>query len=372
MNIREINSLDELEELKPIWRELLRQTPKANFFQSFDWLKVYWKYSSGDQRLKTLVMEERGSIVGIMPLVVRREMTKVGPIRFLTYPLDYWGSFYGPIGLYSDQILAAAFGYLSNSSQDYDVLELRWIEGDAEICSEIETLFEIANFSPQRSRLDSTAVIDLSGSWEDYLASRTSKWRNNYRRWKRQLNELGEVRYVRFRPEAAADADPRWDYYDECLRIAATSWQGSSTTGTTLTHETVASFLRETHEVAARCGGVDVNLLYLDDRAVAFAYNYVYQGYVYGLRVGFDPTVPAKGVGNLLYAMAIEDSFERGDWRYDFGPRHLECKRALLTDVLPVSRISCYRQWSLRQQLLRWKRQLDARSDGVAVPARCN
>ncbi|NOY42066.1 MAG: GNAT family N-acetyltransferase [Planctomycetes bacterium] len=361
MNIREINSIDDLAELKSTWGELLAQTPRANYFQSFDWLCVYWKHSRADQRLKVLVVEDCGNVVGILPLVVRQELTKVGKIRFLTYPLDFWGSFYGPIGPCPGQIFAAAFDYLSTTSRNFDVLELRWVEGGPEASDLIEASLETAHFAPQRSQLESIAVVDLSGSWEDYFASRTSKWRNSYRRWKRQLSTIGKITHVRFRPDASVA--PQWDYYDECLRIAAASWQGSSKTGTTLTHNEVASFLRETHEVAAQSGCVDINLLYIDDRAVAFAYNYVYQGYVFGLRAGYDPTLPVKGAGNLLYPMAIEDSFRRGDWRYDLGPGYLKSKRALLTDVLPTYRISCYKQWSVRQQLMRWKRKIDARPE---------
>ena len=112
---------------------------------------------------------------------------------------------------------------------------------------------------------------------------------------------------------------------------------------------------------------MDLNLLCLDGRAVAFAYNYVYQGHVFGLRIGYDASLPSKGAGNLLYTMVIQDSFARGDWRYDLGPRHLECKRALLTGVMPIYRLSCGKSWSMRQQLLLWKRQWDARSEAAAT-----
>ena len=203
-------------------------------------------------------------------------------------------------------------------------------------------------------------MINFVGSWEDYLATRKSKWRNNYRRWQRQSGKLGELTHVRFRPEAGENTDPRWDYYDECLRIASTSWQGSSLTGTTLTHDKVAPFLREAHLTAVRRGCADLNLLCLNGRAVAFAYNYVFDGHVFGLRIGYDPTIKCKGAGNLLYTMLIEDSFRRGDWRYDLGPRHIDCKRGLLTDVMPIYRLSCGDTWSVRQQLLIWKRRWDA------------
>ena len=258
--------------------------------------------------------------------------------------------------------MTSGLEYLNRMGLDADVLELRWISDELCESDRVEHLLKSAQHCPVRSNFASTSVVNFSSTWEDYLASRTSKWRNNYRRWIRQLNELGEVEHFRYRPAADEHAGPGWEYFEECLRIASASWQGSSSTGTTLTHDVVAPFLKDVHEAAARCGGLDLNLLYLNGRAVAFAYNYYFQGHVFGLRIGYDPSVPCKGAGNLLYAKMIEDSFQRGDWRQDLGPGHLQCKRAIVTEVMPVYRMSCYKAGSIRQQLLRMKRQWDGRS----------
>ena len=361
MKIRELNSIDELNSLAAVWRSLLQQTPNASFFQSLDWLEAYWSHFGGDQQLRVLVVESEHQVVGILPLVRKKESTRLGELSFLTYPMDYWGSFYGPIGPRPFEILAEGINYLSEKGTQRDVLELRWVADDQGQCEHTYEILKLAGFSPTASHLDSTAVINLPETWEDYLASRTSKWRNNLRRWQRKLNELGEVTYFRFRPQADSSADPGWEHYEECLRIAEASWQGNSTTGTTLTHQEVSAFLRDAHRAAARAGCVDINLLLLDGRAIAFAYNYVFQGHIFGLRIGYDAAIPCKGVGNLLYAKTIEESIRRGDWRYDMGPRHIEIKRSLMTDELPVYRLSCYNSLSMRQQIMRLKRCWDNR-----------
>ena len=110
---------------------------------------------------------------------------------------------------------------------------------------------------------DRTAVVDLAGTWDEYLASRPAKWRNNFRRQERKVCEQGHVGYLRYRPlgEAKGDGDPRWDLYDACEGLARRSWQGTSTTGTTLSHESIRPYLRETHAAAARVGALDLNLL---------------------------------------------------------------------------------------------------------------
>ena len=368
LQVQELNSIDSLESIATTWDTLLSKTAQANYFQSLTWLKCYWKHYGEGQELRVLLVKDEQEPIGIVPLVRKQEKTRVGVISYLTYPMDYWGSFYGPISEQLEKTWAAAIGYLNDTGLGEDVLELRWLTGENDHCEQSREFLTSAGYNPILTCLDSTAVIDLPATWEDYLASRSGKWRNNYRRWQRKLEEHGEVSYERFRPSAESK-DPGWHVYEECLRIAKTSWQSSSETGTTLTHEEVALFLKDLHEAAAQEGCVDVSFLKLDGRAIAFAYNYVYQGSVYGLRVGYDASVPCKGAGNLLYAKAIEDSICRGDWRYDLGPRHINVKRSLMTAELPSYRLSCYQSRSVRQQLMRLKRNWDNRQlEKAAIP----
>jgi CelD/BcsL family acetyltransferase involved in cellulose biosynthesis len=120
-----------------------------------------------------------------------------------------------------------------------------------------------------------------------------------------------------------------------------------------LSHDSIRSYLRAAHEAAAMFGGVDVNLLTLDGRAVAFAYNYHYRGYVYGLRAGFDPDPSASGAGTVLLRMMIEDSCQRGDRIIDLGPGSPDSKRHWQTRIATAWRYTHYSPRSPRAQLLR-------------------
>ena len=369
LQVQELHSIDALKRIATTWHSLLAKTPEASFFQSLTWLQIYWKHYGAGQDLRVLLIKNNQEPLGIVPLVRKSEKTKVGLISYLTYPLDYWGSFYGPISAYPETVLAAAVDYLKHKGLGKDVLELRWLSGEGGQCEQAQAALQSVGFKPILTSLDASAVINLPNTWDEYLASRSGKWRNNLRRWQRKLKEHGEVTYKRFRPEAGG-GDDYLHIYDECLRIAKVSWQSSSSNGTTLTHQEVAAFLKELHEAASKAGCVDVNLLKLNGRAIAFAYNYIYQGSVFGLRVGYDSSAPCKGVGNILYAKAIEDSIRRGDWRYDLGPKHLGIKRPLMNAEVPSYRLSCYQSRSVRQQLMRMKRCWENRQlEQQPVPA---
>jgi CelD/BcsL family acetyltransferase involved in cellulose biosynthesis len=210
-----------------------------------------------------------------------------------------------------------------------------------------------------------THIVELNGSWAAYLASRSSKFRNNLRRSRNRAARLHDVTFERVRPRGAAlgDGDPRWSAFDECRELAARSWQATSQDGTTLTHETVRSFFRDTHQLAARAGVVDMNLLRAGGQLVAFTYNYVFGGRICGLRTGYDPRYTCIRPGSLLLARSLEDSFRRGDLQLDLGVDHAQYKRQWSTRTLPSYRYTHYAPTSPRSQLLRLKHHLWARAD---------
>jgi len=355
--VHEINHIGELAEHRQLWRSLLQRTDSATFFQSLEWLEVYWRHFGRGRRLRVLIVSSADGVVGILPLVVRKEWRRFVPVRVLTYPLDDWGAFYGPIGYRPGETLTAGLDYIARSKRDWHLVDLRWVRGEGAEAELTERAMREAGFQSHASIRDKATVVDLDGTWEDFLAAHTSKWRNNYRRWQRNLGRTGEVGYQRYRP--GEDADPRWDLYDICVEIARKSWQGSSSTGTTLSHPEVCEYLRDTHLAAARIGAIDMNIVRLDGETIGFAYNYEYRGYVCGLRIGYDPSALRSGLGNLMYGYAIEDSFKRGDHTYDMGPGYLAAKRYFYTHCTDILQFAHYHPTVLRGQLLRAKHYLN-------------
>ena len=330
------------------------------FFQTLEWLEVYWKHFGRDQLLRVLIVGDPEKPVGILPLVVRTEQRRIGKVQVLTYPLDDWGPFYGPVSDRPRETLLAGLNYVRRSKKTWDLVEIRGVPNADRDPAATDDVMASAGFHPRPSVRDVSAVICLKGTWESYLAERTTKWRNNYRRWLRRLNDAGTFRFQRFRPQGEQynDIDPRWDLYEICEQLAAVSWQGSSTDGTTLSHDSIRDFLRAVHEVGSRMGCVDVTLLYSNDQPIVFAYNYVFQGHINGLRVGYDPGMSKLSPGNLIYSLAIEDSFKRGDQIFDLGPGSLDCKRSFCSGYEPVLQYTYYRPKAVRAQLLRLKDQL--------------
>ncbi len=353
----EIDRIEQLEDLRLVWNLLVAQTRGASFFHTLDWLQAYWRYFGAEQQLRVLVVWSGTTPIGILPLTVIREKTRVGTVRVLTYPLHDWGTFFGPIGPNPTATLTLAMQHIRQTPRTWDLLDIRWVNRDEHDHLRTRWAMEHAGFVVREATWKTTSLVDFAPGWKQYWQSRSSKLRNNTYRDERNLSGAGSVKLVRYRPQGTVrgDDDPRWDLYDTCCEIAQASWQGHSHSGTTLSHECVASFFRDTHELAVKNGMVDLNLLQVDGKSVAFAYNYVTDGNLTGVRRGHLPDYASCGVGNVMFIRMLRDSCERGDDRLDLGPGSMGIKHRWSTRQVNSYRYTHYPLLAPRVQLLRLK-----------------
>ncbi len=363
VSIQEITDWAELDALRLPWKLLLTQTRGASFLQSWDWLNTYARHHHQFVQPRILVVRHDREVLGILPLVIRTERNRLGSFRTLTYPLDDWGNFYGPIGRDQTVTLHTGMKHIARSPRNYDLIQLKWVPRRWTDRGRTPGALQQAGFQAYAREEATSAFIELQATWEDYWASRSRRWRSNCRRSERKLKEAGELRYVHYRPvgKSSDDADPRWDLYDACEQIAQASWQGASTTGTTLSHPQIRAFMRDMHETATDAGGVDMHLLYLNDQPAAFTYNYHCQGMISGLRSGFDPNVSRDGAGSVLMRKVIETAYAHGDHTFDMGADFINCKNSWLTTVIAAYSYSHFPLAVPTSQLVRLKRIWEAR-----------
>ena len=119
IHVEEIDDPEQLADRRLLWNALLPQTPGATFFQSLDWLEVYCRHFAAAERLRALVVSADDRPVGILPLVVQTERTRLGQVRTLTYPLHDWGTFYGPIGPNPTATLMAGLRHVRRTPRDW-------------------------------------------------------------------------------------------------------------------------------------------------------------------------------------------------------------------------------------------------------------
>jgi CelD/BcsL family acetyltransferase involved in cellulose biosynthesis len=367
LNVEEFNDFESLKKIRSEWNVLLSQTYNASFFQSYDWLEVYWKHYSENQKLKVLVISEDDAIIGIVPLVVKSVNTKIHNLNYLTYPLDDWGSVYGPVGAQPFTTLEAACNYIKKAKRDWDVFEFRWVDRNHHEAGVTKDALLSSGIGYYEKEWVDFARIELNDTYEDYSVGRSKSWRKNRRKNEDRVAAIGEVKFIRYRPEGEnqSDSDPRWDLYDQCETIAGSSWQSDSKTGTTISDSSIREFMRDVHEVACKCGSADLSLLTVDDKPLSFYYGYHFQGYYDALRTGFDPSFDCSGAGSVILNRVIKDSYERGDKFIDMGPGSMDYKRRWYTSSVTSYKYTHFSSSSPRGQIInlhQWSKKVMSNS----------
>lgn len=362
-DVVEVRDIHSLTHYQMLWNSLFAETPRSTFFHTFDWLQIYWRHFGHEQQLRVLVIKAGGQTLGILPLCVRDDRHRVMPVRTLTYPLDDWGDFYGPIGKNSTASLLLAMRHLATSQRDWDEIDLRWIDQDAADRGRTQRAMKMASLAPREESYAQSSVIRMRGTWDDYLASRDKKVRHELQRRLRRVKELGHVEFIRHRPAASrtGDGDPGWDLYDQCEQVSATSWQAKVERGNTLCHRDYRAYYRDAHQAAARLGMVDMTLLKIDGKPVAYGYNYHHQGRVLGLRMGYDQKFDRHGLGTAMMALSVRDGFERGDEELNMGVGNQKFKQRLRTHCEASTRLVHTPISAWRPQLLQASRWIASR-----------
>lgn len=360
LHVREINKFDELESLRPEWDRLLVETVNYSFFQTLDWLQAAWNHYAGPQKLRILTVERDGVVIGIVPFCVRTEQRKLGPVRILTYPLDDWTTFYGPLGAEPAASFRAALKHIATTPRDWDLIDLRYVDQQAPEFMDVGASFRELHLDfVARPRME-VRFCRMNEGWEAYVDSHSRNWRRQMRRDIEVLEKQGEVCLLRHRPAAGGTGrDARnLEIYDICEQIAAKSWQADAESQSTLSAPRVRDLLLEQHCRAASLGMLDTNILTVGGRPVAFNYNYVAAGRTFGLRAGFDPTAEMDHCGRIVLYKMLEDSFARGDSEYCFGPGRQSYKDRFANEMRYAYTFRHFSRGSFKSRLLRLRHQI--------------
>ena len=302
-------NLSELDVFRLTWRDLLNKTRRPSFFQSPEWLENYWEYFGSGQKLKVFVVSLRGRPIGILPLVVQTAYTRLGKSRVLTYPLDGWGTVYGPIGPNPAATLAAVMRSVARSRRDWELIDLRYVDNEGTDRRRTEAALANAGFQAYRRDWQRAPAINLPETWWDFWLGCSETHRKEITSAEGLLGP--DCSLVRYRPEghALGDDDPRFDVLNQVTSV----WPG----GTESLAE-IAGFFLDTHRTAVRRGNLDMAVLLQNGRPVASAYGYVSGGHVDGIRLAVDPQAHSL-TGSLFLARLVRDGLSRGDKQVILG-----------------------------------------------------
>ncbi len=197
----EVNTIEELRTYQLAWEELWQRGRSKRFQLSFPWLEAYWKHANGDRTMKVLVATLAGRVIGILPLVKKKAMSRLGSLNVLTYPLDSWGSWYGPVGPNSAATLTATMRYLSQSKKKWDLLDLSYTDRDRLDLGRTVTAARNMGWSNLERIWKAVPLMQLQASWDQFLNDKSENKLNRILAAEKELSTFGTIKLQHYRSD---------------------------------------------------------------------------------------------------------------------------------------------------------------------------
>lgn len=332
-SVFEINDLATLAELQPLWSDLLRQTPRPAFCQTFEWLQLYWTHFGDRQRLRAFCVERNGDTVGLTVLVEQPSHGR----RELTLP-SVGTETLGPLGAGSYWSWLAIGEHLRGELSRKHVLDLRGLSDPQD---RARAALNAAGLPVRSLPWTATTVVHLAGDFAAMWLKAAEPLRHVVELGEQRLAALGPTNFVRFRPQATNHTHPQLPdkLYQDCLNIALSDEQQLVRADSVLNAPERHLFLRDLLPWAWQHSAADLCLLLVGSRPVAFRFHTLTFGHLRTVWTGVDAEFRKLPMATLLLHRTLRDSAQRGDVELDLGPTHSDVARDWNGTQLPVRRI---------------------------------
>lgn len=341
LQIKWINTTSDFQALKNEWNILASRANPGSVFLRHEWFDAAWAWRQQDSQLRVLHVHDSQRLLGIVPLVLRRQ---TGPglrprvLEFLTVPdTQLCDLLCAPED--RPAIVRALIEAVTATTAPCDLLDMRYLPSTSATLPELAAAAGACRLKSQQTETDNNLYIDLDGEWAAFYArrSRRQKKANNLvaNRLKRAVQNI-ELQWLR---GDGLTAEVLEQTLATVTAISARSWK--RTTGLSLDHAGPGAFIQRLAKHAHQNGWLSLWMLQLDGAPVAMEFQLSYAGQLHALRADYDQAQCELSPGSYLNWKLIESLFGKEYKRYWMGPGENAYKRHWAVDgeVLCQTRI---------------------------------
>ncbi|HEX9049854.1 MAG TPA: GNAT family N-acetyltransferase [Anaeromyxobacter sp.] len=309
-----------LDALEPEWNALLERGD-ASVFQSFEWLRTWWRHFGErrrDARLHVVTVRAGGALVALAPLWIERSrLLGLAPFRRLLF-LGHRDSDYLDVlaarGLEAEAADAIA-GHLAAQRARFDVAVLEETPDRSRSGPLLAAALARRGFRVARLPDSPCPRTALGRTWEETIARFGQSDRREVRRRLRNIQKEHrvELELVASGPDVGPAMREFVEMHQE--RWARDGWWGA------FADPAAAAFQYDVAERLARRGWLFLAFLRVDGRRVAVNYGFQSRDAVAVYLPGAREAAPAlarHSPGRVLHALSMQWAIERGLPVYDF------------------------------------------------------
>jgi CelD/BcsL family acetyltransferase involved in cellulose biosynthesis len=320
----------------PEWPELLARDPNRQVFAFPEWNRAWWAEFKTGKELFLLAMRRGEDLVGIVPLYrkldgERRLLRFVGGIDLTDY--------LGPICSLEDRddVAEALVAWLATNEIEWDELDAHNMPVPLGFAEFLVERADAHGFSYTLDEEETSAVLTLPTSWEEYLAGLGSKDRHELRRKMR--------RFERDHPDAAIRSTAA-DTLDLDLKTFVEMHRGASGEKGSFMRPEVAAFFERMAHVGLEEGWLRMDSLEVGDRAIAMTFGFQIERKFYLYNSAYETDLARLSPGLVLTAKLVERSIEEGLELFDFLRGSERYKSQLGATAVPLNNVRVFNHGS--------------------------
>jgi CelD/BcsL family acetyltransferase involved in cellulose biosynthesis len=308
--------------LEPVWDALRKKTPGHTIFQSFAYLRSWWLHFGLSNQLFILSIRWLDEIIGIAPL-------QLVPVKILGRyyrQLSCIGSRWQvdrPALLLSDQPRECGLAlqlFLADHQNEWDFCEFHEQLPDNDLLKLLRNGLAPDAYLFGLTEDSFCPYLELAGTWQDLLATRSAKFRKNLKTARRKLESCGRLGYQSFH---GGDLARRFEQY---AALEERSWKAVRKVGCSRNAQ-YFSFYRGLASTFGPRDAFHIRFLTVNDQPIAGTFGLLEGDHYYSLQIVHDPAFGRYSPGTLLEALEMEECFARGYREYDFLGGFLNNKR---------------------------------------------
>ena len=313
----------------PEWGELLQRDSDRHVFATPEWNRLWWQEFGDGKDLLILTMRRGGSIEAVVPLYRkvedgRKVLRFVGGIDLTDY--------LGPICSTEarDEVAAALVDWLSTTDVGWDELDAHNMPVPFGFTEFLVDHADRRGFDVALDQEETSAILVLPDSWDDYLQHLDSKNRHELKRKRRRLGRDHPDAVFRTATEDSLERD---------LKTFIEMHRGTEGHKGHFMNPDVAGFFIRMAETFMPLGWLRLDLLEIGDRAIASTFGFELRDRFYLYNSAYEPDAARLSPGLVLVSELLKTSIERGLEVFDFlrGPERY--KYQLGSEAVPLNNV---------------------------------
>jgi CelD/BcsL family acetyltransferase involved in cellulose biosynthesis len=307
----------QLANLRQTWSELWSRLPSRSFFLTYDWTRCCWEELRNGNELRVFVVQDGGKVLLIAPFMKSRRPERGLPANCLTF-IDH------PEAQIADLLCCAEdqegravhelLRYLIRERSDWHLLSLDKLPEGSPTVGHLRKIAASSHSHIELQPSHEAFYIPLRGTWEQYLSSRSARFRKTLRNILNRADRLGtQIKVKRYGgPELGSDV------LQKVFSVSDSSWKLGDGVAMT-SKQPRMRFFEEILSSPTQRAAVQIWLLEVDAVPIASETQVIDGPIVYALRSDYDERYADYSPGVYLQAEILKHLFGSQQEIYNFG-----------------------------------------------------